>query len=71
MNNVMRIDFTTGIANSDGKLINGTEVDVSVLWNITVISEEEVRKLIDSGWYECDERIVVTTPRQADNLRGK
>ena len=71
MKNVMRIDFITGIANSDGELVKGTETEVCVLWNLTVISEEDVCRLIDSGEYKYDKRIVVTTPVQADNLRSR
>ena len=71
MTNVMRIDFKTGIANSDGKLVDGTERDVTILFNKTVITEDVVRELIDSGMYEYDNRIIVTTPRRADNLRSK
>ena len=71
MTNVMRIDFKTGIANSDGKLVDGTERDVTILFNKTVITEDVVRELIDSGMYEYDNRIIITTPRRADNLRSK
>ena len=71
MKNVMRIDFTTRIANSDGKPVRGTERDVTILFNKTVISEDEIKELIDSGMYEYDSRIIVTTPVQADNLRSR
>lgn len=71
MKNVMRIDFETGCANSDGELINGTERNVTVLFNQTVITSDEVRELIRSGMYEYDSRIIVTTPTQADNLRSR
>ena len=71
MKNVMRIDFEVGCANSDGEIVRGTERDVCVLYNKTVITYEEVCELINSGEYELDGRIVVTTPTQADNLRGK
>lgn len=71
MNNVMRIDFTTGIANSDGKLVKGTERNVTVIFNKTVITVDEVNELIESGMYEYDSRIIVTTPIQADNLKGR
>lgn len=71
MKNVMRIDFETGCAGSDGKVVKGTERSVTILWNKTVISEEEVLDLISSGSYEYDDRIVVTTPTQADNLRDR
>lgn len=70
MNDVMRIDFISGICNSDGELVKGTEREVCVLFNQTVISKEEVHELIKAGMYEYDKRIIVTTPAQADNLRG-
>lgn len=69
--NFRRIDFQTGCANSDGKLVKGTERDVTILFNKTVISGDEVRELIRSGKYKFDSRVVVTTPVQADNLKGK
>lgn len=71
MKNVMRIDFEIGCCNSDGELVPGTEHGVCVLYNSTVISEDEVRKLIRSGMYEYDNRLVVTTPIQADNLKSR
>ena len=71
MTNIMRIDFETVCQNSDGVSIRGTERSITILWNKTVIDEDEVQELIYSGNYVCDNRIVVTTPIQADNLRGK
>ena len=67
----MRIDFETGTCNSDRELVDGVGKIVCVIWNTTVISEEEVLELINSGMYEYDERIVATTPRRADNLRSR
>ena len=71
MKNVMRIDFEIGCTNSDGEIVEGTERGVCILYNKTVITYEEVCELIDSGEYEYDNRIVVTTPTQANNLKGK
>ena len=71
MKNVMRIDFETRICDSDGKPVDGTGRDVSILWNKTVISTDEVYELINNGMYEYDNRVVVTTPKQADNLRSR
>lgn len=71
MKNIMRIDFVSGCCNSDGKLVNGTERPVSILFNKTVITTEEVYELINTDAYEWDSRIIVTTPIQADNLKGK
>jgi hypothetical protein len=71
MKNVMRIDFVAGCCNSDGELVKGTERPVSILFNKTVITAEAVYELINSDAYEWDNRIIVTTPTQADNLKGK
>lgn len=71
MKNVMRLDFSTSICNSDGEPVNGTGRDVSILWNETVISTDEIYELINNGMYEYDSRVIVTTPTQANNLRTK
>ena len=71
MNNVMRLDFSTSICNSDGEPVEGTGRDVSILWNETVISTDEVYELINNGMYEYDNRVIVTTPTHANNLRTK
>ena len=71
MKNVMRLDFSTSICNSDGKPVEGTGRNVTVLWNETVISTDEVYELINNGMYEYDSRVIVTTPTQANNLRSK
>lgn len=66
-----RADFQVGLGDSDGNVIEGTWKDVCVLWNRSVISDEEVYELINSGMYEHDKRVIATTPKQADNFRGK
>ena len=71
MKNVMRLDFSTSLCTSDGKPIDGTGRDVSILWNKTVISTDEIYELINNGMYEYDSRVIVTTPTQADNLKSK
>lgn len=68
--NIARMDFISVCCDSDGKPVKGTERSVCILFNINTISTEEVYGLVDSGMYEYDERIIVTTPKQADNLRG-
>lgn len=70
MDKIKRIDFEMGYTNSDGEFIGGMTEKVTILYNESVINYEEVCKLIDSDMYEYDCRIVVTTPIQADNLRG-
>lgn len=71
MKNIKRIDFEIGCANSDGNIIEGTERPVCILFNKTVITDEEVTELIRSGEYEYDNRLVVTTPARADCLRSR
>ena len=71
MNNVKRIDFVIGCANSDGEIVKGTERNATVLFNQTVITSDETQELIRSGMYEYDSRVIVTTPIQADNLRSR
>lgn len=71
MNNIMRVDFKVACVNSDGEIVRGTERDICILYNQTVITCDEVSKLINSDEYKYDNRIVVTTPTQADNLKGK
>lgn len=67
---IKRIDFTIACCNSDGKPVKGTEEELVVMFNDKIISVEEVNKLIDSGMYEYDERVVAITKIQADNLAG-
>jgi hypothetical protein len=69
--NIKRIDFVSGCCNSDGEFVKGTERSVSILFNKTVISAQEVNELINNGEYEYDSRVIVTTPAQANNLKDK
>jgi hypothetical protein len=71
MKNVMRLDFSTRMCSSDGEPIEGTGTNVSILWNETVITTDEIYELINNGMYEYDERVIVTTPNRADNLRSR
>ena len=69
--NVMRIEFKAGYMDSDGEIMKETERDFCILYNEPVITEEEVIELINSGEFENDDRIVVTTPTRADNLNDR
>ena len=42
--------------------------DMAVLFNINVIIEEEVDKLMNNGKVKYDERVILTTKEQAKNL---
>ena len=69
LNNLKRIDFIQEFCTSDGKPIEGLVRPVTIIYNQTVISAEEVRELISTGKYEFSSRIVVTTPECADSLK--
>lgn len=68
--NIKRIDFDTFCCTSDGEPVEGTGIGYSIIFNTTVISAEEVNELINSGEWEYDERIVVTTQRRANALKS-
>lgn len=70
MENVMRVDFSMCKATSDGKPIKGTERPVTILYNKNIISYEQIKELIDSDMYEYCDKIIVTTPKRADALKG-
>lgn len=62
--NLCRLDFV--IHNTQ----TGEDKEVTVLFNSTVISKEEVRKLVAFDEYEEDIRLIVTTPLRANNMEG-
>lgn len=68
--NVRRMDFTVGTATEDG-IIPGTEQEMVVLYNETIISDKEVRKLVMNQMADHDLRVIYTTKIQADFLRGE
>lgn len=70
-NNLKVIQFTSSMANSDGEPVKGTERNIVVMFNCTQIAAEEVNKLIQSGMYEYDQRVVVLTPTQYNYLKNK
>lgn len=67
----MRIDCKEVVCNSDDEPIAGTERELAILFNKRVISQEEVKKLIAEDVFWSDERVVVMTKKQADNLRER
>ena len=70
MDNIRRIDFEAFTCNSDGEPVEGTGRAYSIIFNTNVISSEEVNELINTDTWEYDTRIVITTPRRADALKG-
>jgi NAD kinase len=49
----------------------GKMVTEYILYNETVISEEEVNRLIETEMYENDHRVVVMSPTQVKNIFKK
>ena len=69
--NLMSITFVSGIANSDGELVPGTERETTLLFNKTQISEQEVSRLIDEARWQYNPRILEVTREQLKFLRDK
>lgn len=61
--NIYRIDFKESI----GQI----QIPHSVIFNITQISEEEVRRLITSGEWDEDARLIELKPLQFKYLQDK
>lgn len=70
MMNLKRVDYGTYASNSDGNPIPGTYREHTVLFNSTRISYEEVMELIDKDMVEYDNRVILITPAQADNMKS-
>ena len=62
-NNIYRIDFE--------EEYGAVRIPHSVIFNITQISEEEVRNLITSGEWDEDARLVELKPLQFKYLQDK
>lgn len=61
--NIYRIDFEESFG--------GVTIPHSIIFNITQISEEEVRELIDRGFWEDDDRVIELRPMQFKYLKDK
>ena len=45
-------------------------MEICVIYNRKIISDKEVKNLIQNERYDCDDRLIVTTPTQADIIKG-
>lgn len=61
--NIYRIDFIEEKC--------GLSFPQSVLFNITQISEDKVKELLNNGMYRFDERVIVVSQNQLKNLSDK
>lgn len=62
-NHIYRIDFESDYA--------GVTIPHSVIFNITQISEKEVKELICCDLWENDDRVVELRPKQFQYLQDK
>lgn len=62
---VKAVPFTSGCADSDGKIVPGTEVAKLMFYNTDVISDDGAMKLLSDGRQELDPRVVVLWPQEA------
>lgn len=61
--NIYRIDFIEKRCD--------LSIPQSVLFNITQISEDKVKELLNNGMYRFDERVIVVSQNQLKNLSDK
>lgn len=68
MDNIKRKDLEVYMHDSEGEKIDGTGQSITIIYNDVSISEKEVEQLIKTDRYRFDDRIIIVTPQQADNL---
>lgn len=71
MNRIRRKDLVMHFVDSEGERIDGTEEEVTIIYNSDVITEKEVDQLIKEDRFKYDDRVIVTTRKQADNLKRR
>lgn len=68
MDNIKRKDLEIYLHDSEGEKIEETGQRITIIYNDGIISEKEVEQLIKTDRYRFDDRIIIVTPQQADNL---
>lgn len=69
--NLRILTYTASLANSDGEPVPGTKREHNLVFNCTVITEEEVYKLIEDDAWELDDRIIDIPTCILKNLKDK
>lgn len=69
--NLRILTFTTSLTNSDGKPISGTKRKHNLVFNCTVITEEEIDELIQNDSWELDDRVIDIPTCILQNLQDK
>lgn len=68
MDNIKRKDLEIYLHDSEGEKIEETGQNITIIYNDGIISEKEVEQLIKTDRYRYDDRVIIISPQQADNL---
>lgn len=58
MNRIRRKDLVMHFVDSEGERIDGTEEEVTIIYNSDVITEKEVDQLIKEDRFKYDDRVI-------------
>ena len=62
------VDYSTSCGDSDGNPVPGTETDMSLIYNQSVISDDDAMALLKSGMADRDPRVIVAWPENARSV---
>ena len=71
IDNLRTVSVVVGKCASDGKMVKGTEREVTVLYNRTQITMKEIDEAFKNGTWEFDERLIQVTHKQLEYLHDK
>lgn len=69
--NLTGIKTIKALYTSENELIKGTESEIVILFNTSVISEKEVLELLNTGRIETSDKVIIIPKHIAENLRDK
>lgn len=68
LESIRAIEYQTGCADSDGKIVKGTERPMYMVYNRRTVSDEDAMAILDAGHQDTDPRVVSLWPSQALSL---
>lgn len=71
IDNLRTVSLVVGKCTSDGKMVKGTEREVTVLYNRTQITMKEIDEAFKNDTWEFDERLIQVTRKQLEYLHDK
>lgn len=71
IDNLRTVSIVVGKCTSDGKIVKGTEREVTVLYNRTQITMKEIDEAFKNDTWEFDERLIQVTRKQLEYLHDK